>query len=71
MFHASRIMAIGTAAEVAGSMVGGALWGLTGICLGWAIAASCEAMFLLPAVLRVYRRTPAAVDTDTGSSGPA
>ncbi len=69
MFHASRIMAIGTAAEVAGSMAGGALWGLTGICLGWAIAASCEAMFLLPAVLRVYRRTPS-VDTDPGG-GPA
>jgi O-antigen/teichoic acid export membrane protein len=59
MSHGSRIMAIGTSVEVAGSALGGALWGLTGICVGWAVSASCEAMFLLPAVLRVYRHAPA------------
>jgi hypothetical protein len=33
--------------------------GLTGICAGWAISASCEALVLLPGVLRVHRRVPA------------
>jgi len=31
MSHASSIMAIGTAVEVGGSAVGGALWGLNGL----------------------------------------
>ena len=65
MAHGSKIMAIGTSVEVAGSALGGALWGLTGICVGWAISASCEAMFLLPAVLRVYRHAPA-LEPDRG-----
>ncbi len=56
--HAAKIMAIGTAAEVTGAALGGALWGLTGICAGWAITASCEAVFLLPAVLQVFRPAP-------------
>ena len=56
--HASRVMTIGTIAEVAAAAVGGAMFGLTGICAGWAIAASCEAVVLLPGVLRVYRRVP-------------
>jgi O-antigen/teichoic acid export membrane protein len=64
--HGSRIMAIGTSVEVAGSALGGVLWGLTGICVGWAISASCEALFLLPAVLGVYRHAPA-VESDVGS----
>jgi O-antigen/teichoic acid export membrane protein len=66
MAHGSRIMAIGTSVEVAGSALGGVLWGLTGICVGWAISASCEALFLLPAVLRVYHHAPA-VESDIGS----
>ena len=66
MAHGSRIMAIGTSVEVAGSALGGVLWGLTGICVGWAISASCEALFLFPAVLRVYHHAPA-VESDTGS----
>ena len=57
--HAARMMAIGTLAEVMGSALGGALWGLTGICVGWAISASCEALFILPAVLVVFHREPA------------
>jgi len=65
MTHASSVMAIGTAVEVAGSAVGGALWGLNGICLGWVLSASCEAMFLLSPVLHVFRRVPA-VDSDAG-----
>ncbi len=64
--RASKIMAIGTVAEVLGSALGGMWWGLTGICLGWAISASCEALFLLPAVLRVYRRARA-LDSVGGS----
>ncbi len=55
--HAAKIMALGTTAEVSGAAVGGVFWGLTGICGGWAITASCEAVFLLPAVLEVFRPT--------------
>jgi hypothetical protein len=56
--HAAKVMGLGTTAEVSGAALGGALWGLTGICAGWAITASCEAVFLLPAVLRVFRLAP-------------
>ena len=66
MTHAASIMAIGTAVEVAGSAVGGALWGLNGICLGWALSASCEAMFLLAPVLQVFRHAPV-VDSETAN----
>jgi len=64
--HAAKIMAIGTSAEVAGSALGGVVWGLTGICVGWAIAATCEALFLLPVVLTTFRRVPS-LPIDTGS----
>ena len=74
MSHASKIMAIATIAEVTATMLGGVLWGLTGICAGWAVSASVVAMFLLPAVLHVYRRPPAVdsslgdeVESETGS----
>lgn len=63
MTHAASVMAIGTAVEVAGSAVGGALWGLNAICLGWVIAASGVALFLLSPVLHVFRRIPA-IDSD-------
>ena len=66
MTHAASIMAIGTSVEVAASAIGGALWGLNGICLGWVIGASGEALFLLSPVLHVFRRTPA-VDSDAGN----
>ncbi len=66
MTHAASIMAIGTAVEVAGSAVGGVVWGLNGICLGWVVCASCEAMFLLAPVLHVFHRVPA-VDSETGN----
>jgi hypothetical protein len=49
---------LGTTAEVTGASLGGVFWGLTGICAGWAITASCEAVFLLPAVLHVFRPAP-------------
>jgi O-antigen/teichoic acid export membrane protein len=64
MTQAATVMAIGTAVEVAGSAVGGALWGLNAICLGWVIAASGVALFLLSPVLHVFRRVPA-IDSDT------
>ncbi len=66
--HAAKIMAIGTSAEAAGATLGGVLWGLNGICLGWAVAASCEAVVLSPAVLQVFRRTPA---TESDPSPPS
>jgi O-antigen/teichoic acid export membrane protein len=58
MSRAATIMGIGTTAEVAGSVLGGAFWGLNGICIGWAVAASIEALALLPAVLHVTRHPP-------------
>jgi O-antigen/teichoic acid export membrane protein len=58
MSHASKVMAVGTTVEVIGAAVGGALWGLTGICAGWAIFAWCEAFVLLPGVLKAYRKVP-------------
>jgi len=65
MTQAATIMSIGTVVEVTGSIVGGVLWGLNGICFGWVISASCEALFLLSPVLQVFRRSPA-VHTDAG-----
>src|SRR6185437_5423362 len=50
MTQAATIMSIGTVVEVTGSIVGGVLWGLNGICFGWVISASCEALFLLSPV---------------------
>ena len=56
--HAAKVMAAGTCAEVAGAALGGIYWGMTGLCAGWAVAASLEALVLLPAVLRVFHRGP-------------
>jgi O-antigen/teichoic acid export membrane protein len=64
--HAAKIMALGTTAEVSGAALGGLLWGLTGICAGWAVAASIEAVFLFPAVLEVFRPTQELI-SDTGA----
>ncbi len=57
--HAVKMMAAGTCAEAAGAALGGIYWGMTGLCAGWAVASSCEAVALLPAVMRVFRRDPA------------
>ena len=67
--HASKVMAIGTVVEVTGAIVGGVVGGLIGICAGWAIAASVEALFFLPSVLRVYRRPPAPTVDPAGETG--
>jgi O-antigen/teichoic acid export membrane protein len=58
--HAAKIMAIGTSAEAAGAALGGIFWGTAGLSAGWAVAASCEALFLLPPVIQVFRRDPSA-----------
>jgi O-antigen/teichoic acid export membrane protein len=63
--HAAKMMAAGTSAEAVGAAAGGIYWGMTGLCIGWAIAASGEAIVLLPAVLRVFRRDPPA-EPDSG-----
>ena len=65
--YAAKVMAVGTSAEAAGATLGGIYWGMTGLCIGWAIAAWCEAAFLLPAVLRVFHEDPAA-EPDLGRS---
>jgi O-antigen/teichoic acid export membrane protein len=63
MSHGAVIMGIGTGVEVVGSALGGAIWGLNGICLGWAVSATCVALFLVPAVLEVWRHpVPAPVE---------
>ena len=56
--HAAKVMAAGTCAEAVGAALGGVFWGMTGICMGWPIAASLEAVVLLPAVIRVFRGDP-------------
>ena len=67
--HAAKVMAAGTFAEAAGATLGGIYWGMTGLCIGWAIGASCEAVVLLPAVIRVFRRDPSVAPDRGGSSG--
>ena len=66
--HAAKMMAAGTCAEAAGAALGGIYWGMTGLCIGWAIGAWCEAVVLLPAVIRVFHRDPPAEPHAGGSS---
>jgi O-antigen/teichoic acid export membrane protein len=66
--HAAKMMAAGTSAEAAGAALGGTYWGMTGLCVGWAIGAWCEAAFLLPAVLRVFHPDPSADPDPVGSA---
>ena len=67
--HAAKMMAAGTSADAAGATLGWNLRGMTGLCIGWIIGAACEAVFLLPAVLRVFRGDPAVEPDPGGSSG--
>lgn len=67
--QAVKAMAAGTCAEAAGVAVGGVWGGMTGLCLGWAVAASCVGVLLLPAVFRVFHRAPEAEPGPGGSSG--
>ena len=46
--HAAKVMAAGSFAEAAGAALGGIYWGMTGLCIGWAVASWCEAVVLLP-----------------------
>jgi O-antigen/teichoic acid export membrane protein len=57
---AAKVMALGTSAEAIGAVVGGALLGMKGLCIGWALAATCEALVLSPAVVKVFRKVPVA-----------
>jgi len=63
--QAAKVMAAGTSAEAAGATLGGIYWGMTGLCIGWAVASWCEAVLLLPVVIRVFRRDPQ-VEPDVG-----
>lgn len=65
---ASRVMALGTSVEAVGAAVGGVLWGMIGLCVGWAIAATGEAIALSPSVMKVFRG-PTTV-ADGGGSAP-
>ena len=67
--HAAKVMAVGTCAEAVGAALGGIYWGMTGLCSGWAIVATGEAVVLLPAVIRVFRRDPSAEPGPRGASG--
>jgi O-antigen/teichoic acid export membrane protein len=67
--QAAKVMGAGTTAEAAGAALGGIYWGMTGLCIGWVVAISCEALVLLPAVLRVFRRDPQAEPGPGGPSG--
>ena len=66
---AAKMMAAGTCAEAVGTAVGGIYWGMTSLCIGWVVAVRCEAAVLLPAVMRVFHRDPAAEPDPAGSSG--
>jgi O-antigen/teichoic acid export membrane protein len=66
--HAAKMMVAGTTAEAVGAALGGIYGGMTGLCIGWAIGAACEAVVLLPAVLRVFHRDPRAEPDPGGSS---
>jgi O-antigen/teichoic acid export membrane protein len=65
--HAAKVMAVGTCAEAVGATLGALYWGMAGLCIGWAVTASLEAVALLPAVLRVFHRDPA-VEPDPGGA---
>src|SRR5215467_7663923 len=65
--HAAKVMAAGTCAEAVGATLGGIYWGMAGLSIGWAVSSSLEAVILLPAVLRVFRRAPT-VEPDPGES---
>jgi O-antigen/teichoic acid export membrane protein len=67
--HAAKVMVAGTCAEAAGAALGGIYWGMTGLCIGWAVGASCEAAVLLPAVLRVFHGDPPVAPDPGESSG--
>ncbi len=66
---ASKMMAAGTFAEAVGAVLGGISGGMTGLCIGWAVAASCEAVVLLPVVIQVFHRNPTVEHDSGGSSG--
>jgi O-antigen/teichoic acid export membrane protein len=67
--QAARMMAAGSCAEAAGAALGGIYWGMTGLSVGWIVGAWCEAVVLLPAVLRVFHRD-SPVEPDPGGSSP-
>ena len=67
--HAAKMMAAGSCAEAVGAALGGIYWGTTGLCIGWVVGASCEAVLLLPAVIRVFHRDPPVEPDPGGSSG--
>jgi len=67
--QAAKVMAAGTSIEGAGAALGGITGGMTGLCIGWAVAVSCEAVVLLPAVIRVFREDSAVEPDPGGSSG--
>jgi len=69
MSHAAKVMAAGTCAEVAGAAIGGIYGGMTGLCIGWTVAAWSEAVVLLPAVFGVFHRAPPAEPDPGGASG--
>ena len=54
--QAAKMMAAGSCAEAAGAALGGIYWGMTGLCIGWITGALCEAVVLLPPVIRVFHR---------------
>jgi O-antigen/teichoic acid export membrane protein len=65
--RAARVVAVGTAVETTGAAVGGVVWGLPGLAVGWVIGAAAEVLFLLPAISRTYR----ALEPGDGSSRPS
>jgi O-antigen/teichoic acid export membrane protein len=56
--EAARVVAVSTVFEATGALIGGALWGLTGVCAGWALATLVEGVVFAPAVIGLLRSGP-------------
>ena len=66
--QAAKMMAAGSCVEAAGAALGGIYWGMTGLSIGWIVGSWCEAVVLLPAVIRVFHRDPAVEPHPGGQS---
>jgi O-antigen/teichoic acid export membrane protein len=55
--EASRVMVIGSIGEIALAALGALVAGLPGLCVGWLVAVSLEAIYTAPQVARAVRRS--------------
>lgn len=58
--EASRVMVVGSVGEIALAALGALLAGLPGLCVGWLVAVSLEAVYTAPKVARAVKRSASA-----------